>query len=61
MDTTTNSEYTNFEQIILNQQVLSASNVKRPYRAGTFILISAGKDGIYGTSDDITNFSKGAE
>ena len=62
MDTTGGTtEYENFEQMILNEQVLSASGVKRPYRAGTFILISAGKDGIYGTSDDITNFSKGAE
>ena len=28
----------------------------RPYRADTFILISAGSDGEYGTPDDITNF-----
>ena len=28
----------------------------RPYRADTFILISAGNDGEYGTPDDITNF-----
>ena len=26
------------------------------YRPDSFILISAGKDGIYGTADDITNF-----
>ncbi len=31
---------------------------KRPYRANTFILISAGFDGEYGTADDITNFKK---
>jgi hypothetical protein len=28
----------------------------RPYRADTFILISAGRDGLYGTADDIRNF-----
>lgn len=27
-----------------------------PYRADSYILISAGADGLYGTSDDITNF-----
>jgi len=30
---------------------------KRPYRADSFILISAGYDGEYGTADDITNYS----
>jgi hypothetical protein len=28
----------------------------RPYRADSFILISAGYDGLYGTKDDIVNF-----
>jgi len=28
----------------------------RPHRADTFILISAGQDGQYGTADDICNF-----
>ncbi len=27
-----------------------------PYRSGSYILISAGADGLYGTSDDIRNF-----
>lgn len=30
----------------------------RPYRADSFILISAGFDGLYGTKDDIVNFAK---
>lgn len=30
----------------------------RPYRADSYILISAGFDGVYGTSDDICNFDK---
>jgi type II secretory pathway pseudopilin PulG len=36
-----------------NEKVTTAS---RPYRADTFILISAGYDGEYGTPDDICNF-----
>lgn len=32
--------------------------ISRPYRSGSFILISAGKDGLYGTDDDIFNFNK---
>ncbi|MBM4104444.1 MAG: type II secretion system protein [Planctomycetes bacterium] len=47
-----------FESIILNKQV---TTIKRPYRAGTYILMSAGKDGLYGTGDDILNFDKGSE
>lgn len=53
-----NSYALNFENMILNQQLLP---VKRPYRASSYILISAGKDGLYGTSDDIFNFDKGTE
>jgi type II secretory pathway pseudopilin PulG len=30
----------------------------RPYNANTFLIISAGSDGVYGTKDDITNFKK---
>ncbi len=30
----------------------------RPYRADSFILISAGFDGMYGTKDDIVNFDR---
>jgi len=29
-----------------------------PYNSKTYILISAGKDGLYGTEDDICNFDK---
>jgi type II secretory pathway pseudopilin PulG len=36
-----------------NYKITSAS---RPYRADTFILISAGYDGEYGTPDDICNY-----
>jgi hypothetical protein len=33
-----------------------ASGPIRPYGADTYILLSAGKDGLYGTKDDIANF-----
>lgn len=55
----TGSQYQeNFENMILNKQLLP---VKRPYRAGSFILISAGKDELYGTADDIFNFDKAVD
>ena len=44
-----------FDNMILNEQV---TTVRRPYRADTYILVSAGKDGIYGTPDDLFNFNK---
>ena len=40
-----------------NDKLLSSSRAAvRPYRADTYILISAGSDGEYGTPDDICNF-----
>lgn len=30
----------------------------RPYKSQSFILISAGKDGLYGTADDVYNFDR---
>ncbi len=52
-----NSDYADFQNMIINTQI-STPTLKRPYRAQSYILISAGKDGLYGTSDDITNFKK---
>lgn len=34
------------------------TTLARPYRPDSYILISAGLDGLYGTSDDITNFGQ---
>jgi hypothetical protein len=39
----------------LNTQDTHASE-SQPYRADSYILISAGPDGLYGTADDICNF-----
>jgi prepilin-type N-terminal cleavage/methylation domain-containing protein len=33
-----------------------SQGVRLPYRPDSYILISAGPDGLYGTADDITNF-----
>ena len=41
---------------IIDQKVLSASGRRWPHRPDSYILISAGLDGEYGTSDDICNF-----
>jgi hypothetical protein len=45
-----------FEQKILNKQILELTGYKGPYNSRSFILISAGPDGLYGTEDDIFNF-----
>ena len=57
-----------FENMILNKQVQNATRltappdgIKRPYRSDSFILISAGKDGLFGTADDQFNFTKEAQ
>lgn len=44
-----------FEQLIINKKV---RGIQRPYRAGSYILMSAGKDGLYGNGDDVFNFNK---
>ncbi len=47
-----------FDNILVNQQVSDVAGVKVPYRAQSYVLISAGKDGLFGTADDICNFKK---
>jgi len=42
---------------ILTQRQDTDSGFYRPYNKDTFILISAGWDGIFGTKDDLTNFN----
>jgi len=54
-DPESREDWRDFESMILNPQV---TTIKRPFRAGSYILISAGKDGLYGTPDDIFNFDK---
>jgi hypothetical protein len=45
----------NFYQSTRNIKVTS---MDRPYRVNSFILISAGFDGEYGTPDDVLNFEE---
>ena len=52
-----------FDNILINQQVLEASGgtgvgAQVPYKSQSYILMSAGKDGLFGNSDDIYNFKK---
>jgi hypothetical protein len=42
---------------ILTKPDTAGTNWNRPFNPDTFILISAGWDGIYGTKDDITSFN----
>ena len=44
-----------FYKMITNPKITSQP---RPYNTSTYLLISAGYDGIYGTTDDITNFGE---
>jgi prepilin-type N-terminal cleavage/methylation domain-containing protein len=44
---------------ILDQKILmNVPSIAWPHRPDSYILISAGLDGLYGTSDDITNFGE---
>lgn len=46
----------NPKRFYLNTRNDKVSSTSRPYRADSYILISAGYDGLYGTADDICNF-----
>jgi prepilin-type N-terminal cleavage/methylation domain-containing protein len=48
-------DYKDFDNMIINTQI---TQIQRPYRADSYILISAGKDGLYGSPDDLYNFDK---
>jgi len=50
-----NNPFSNFIQDIMDPKV-STTNRMWPYRPESYILISAGEDGLDGTPDDITNF-----
>jgi len=57
IDTTNPTPGYRFYMNTTNDKVLATSTAAvRPYRADTYILISAGSDGEYGTPDDICNF-----
>lgn len=45
-----------FPNYILNKAVYESSASLVPYRPDSFLLISPGPDGIYGSEDDVTNY-----
>ena len=55
-DIGTGGMYQYFREYITDQRVFDATSRVWPVRADSYILISAGPDGIYGTSDDMKNF-----
>ena len=44
------------QRFYLNTENEQAQLKSEPYMRDSFILISAGRDGLYGTADDICNF-----
>ncbi len=46
-----------FDKFITNNEI-STDIVKIPYRPQSYLLISAGADGVYGTVDDVCNFER---
>jgi len=50
-----------FPYIIMNKQAFQSTDRKTvvPFRKDSFLLFSAGKDGAYGTHDDVNNFDTG--
>ena len=41
-----------------SEEMSNNAAYERPYNKDTFILVNAGPDGVYGTPDDITNFTR---
>jgi type II secretory pathway pseudopilin PulG len=50
--------FTNPEKFYLSTWNESITSIARPYRIDSFILLSAGFDGEYGTPDDVFNFGE---
>jgi len=45
-----------YDRDLFEQNQTSSGGKVWPHRADTFLLLSAGRDAIYGTSDDVTNY-----
>ena len=52
------NEKTGYEVFYANTRNNKITNVTKPYNENTFVLISAGWDGLYGTRDDVYNFAE---
>lgn len=57
--TLTASVTESFARFLHSESSLSTVNDLRPVHPEKFVLITAGKDGIFGTSDDVANFKSG--
>jgi hypothetical protein len=49
----------NFLEFIVNRAVHPRGTRSIPHRAGSFLVIAAGRDRLYFTGDDIANFEEG--
>jgi type II secretory pathway pseudopilin PulG len=58
VNTAPNPGEVNFYEYITDPQLFASTGRRLPYNPDSYILISAGLDGLYGTEDDITNFGK---
>jgi len=63
-DQTEFPEPASFAGVLSDPQIYSSTQRNNrgkiwPYKADSFLLISPGKDGLFGTTDDIRNFEKG--
>lgn len=59
-DTGTNAAGLFYKILTQTERDTDGDNINdffRPYNPDTYLLISAGNDGIYGTKDDVTNFN----
>ena len=52
------TQFYNLTEDVRIREATGSGGFSRPYRPESYILISAGFDGRYGTSDDITNFEQ---
>jgi len=48
--------YRAFSDYVMDPKIYETTGRRWPYRPDSYILISAGVDGLYGTNDDICNF-----
>ncbi len=48
--------YRAFSDYVMDPKIYETTGIRWPYRPDSYILISAGVDGLYGTPDDICNF-----
>ncbi|MBP7937658.1 MAG: prepilin-type N-terminal cleavage/methylation domain-containing protein [Phycisphaerae bacterium] len=53
--TSETSEPQSFARTLYSESSMKVANVLKPVRPDSFVLITAGKDGVFGTADDVSN------